>query len=278
MPRALKAGLVLLTLILGGGAGPEVLRRATQARRGRAWQPEPPPPCARRLPPRLRPPVGTSSGSSSLEPPWSQSLPSSRAGWRASRCSSGTGSPRGPSWRGWTCCPCARELAIAQAVLQAARAQEQVSTVTLQEAQDRVRRNETPGLVIPPGHLGGGARRRAPRRKIASARLGAAQAQVQEQLARVEQMQQRLADATLTAPFAGMVAARYLDPGLLTSPSRPILRLLGAGEQKVRFAIPENEVHKVSLGIPVRVRLLPRTPCSRARWRASRPRWMPPRG
>ena len=81
---------------------------------------------------------------------------------------------------------------------------------------------------------------------------------MQEQLARVEQMQQRLADATLTAPFAGMVAARYLDPGSLTSPSRPILRLLGAGEQKVRFAIPENEVHKVSLGLPVQVRLLPR--------------------
>jgi RND family efflux transporter MFP subunit len=153
--------------------------------------------------------------------------------------------------------PLRKELAIAQATLQTARAQEQVSTVALHAAQDRVHRIDTPGLAsiqaIPAEEIAAAHFEE----QTAAAKLSAAQAQVQEQLARVEQIQQQLADATLTAPFDGVVSARYLDPGALTAQSRPVLRLLSSGELKVRFAIPEDEVSKVSPGATVRIRVHP---------------------
>lgn len=152
--------------------------------------------------------------------------------------------------------PLRKELAIAQAGLKIAQAQERVAAVALKEAQERVRRNSTPSLIslkaLPDEEIATAQFQE----QSAAARLSAAQAQVQEQLARVEQSQQRIADAILTAPFEAVVAARYLDPGAFTSPSRPILRLLESGELKVRFAIPEEEVHKVWKGAPVKIRLL----------------------
>jgi RND family efflux transporter MFP subunit len=151
--------------------------------------------------------------------------------------------------------PLRKELAIAQAALQTARAQEQLAQVALAEANDRTRRYAHPGLrdlqAMPEEELAAAGFQE----KSAAARLQSAQAQVQEHLARVEQIQQRLSDAVLKAPFEGVVADRYLDPGAQASPSRPILRLIGAGGLRVRFAIPEDEPHGVAPGAPIQVRL-----------------------
>ncbi len=71
--------------------------------------------------------------------------------------------------------------------------------------------------------------------------------------ARVQQLQQTVAEARVLAPFDGVVAARYLDVGALVAPGRPIARLLGRGDPKVRFAIPEDAMGQVAPGARVRV-------------------------
>jgi RND family efflux transporter MFP subunit len=151
--------------------------------------------------------------------------------------------------------PLRKELAIAQAALQTARAQEQLAQVALSEARDRTQRYTHPKLVslqaVPEEEIAAAGFQE----KSAAARLQSAQAQVQEQVARVEQIQQRIEDAVIKAPFEGVIADRYLDPGAQTSPSRPILRLLGAGGLRVRFAIPEDELRGVTPGAPIQVRL-----------------------
>ncbi|EPX64740.1 hypothetical protein D187_000162 [Cystobacter fuscus DSM 2262] len=151
--------------------------------------------------------------------------------------------------------PLRKELAIAQAALQTARAQEQLAQVALSEARDRTQRYAHPKLVslqaMPEEEIAAAGFQE----KSAAAKLQSAQAQVQEQVARVEQIQQRISDAVIKAPFDGVIAERYLDPGAQTSPSRPILRLLGAGGLRVRFAIPEDEPRGVAPGAPIQVRL-----------------------
>ncbi|HEX8538237.1 MAG TPA: HlyD family efflux transporter periplasmic adaptor subunit, partial [Cystobacter sp.] len=139
--------------------------------------------------------------------------------------------------------------------LQTARAQEQLAQVALAEANARTQRYAHPRLrdlqVLPEEEIAAAGFQE----KSAAAKLQSAQAQVREQVARVEQIQQRISDAVIKAPFEGVIAERYLDPGAQTSPSRPILRLLGAGGLRVRFAIPEDELRGVAPGAPIRVRL-----------------------
>jgi len=151
--------------------------------------------------------------------------------------------------------PLRKELAIAQAMLQTARAQEQLAQVALSEARARTQRYAHPKLVslqaLPEEEIAAAGFQE----KSAAARLSAAQAQVQEQVARVEQIQQRVEDSVIKAPFEGVVADRYLDPGAQASPSRPVLRLLGARGLRVRFAIPEEALHRVSSGASIQVRL-----------------------
>jgi RND family efflux transporter MFP subunit len=58
--------------------------------------------------------------------------------------------------------------------------------------------------------------------------------------AEVAKLEAAQADATVRAPFDGTVAERYLVPGALAGPGRPVLRLVGAGVPRVRFAVPED--------------------------------------
>jgi RND family efflux transporter MFP subunit len=73
--------------------------------------------------------------------------------------------------------------------------------------------------------------------------------------ARVRQLQQALTEARVVAPFDGVIAAKYFDVGAVVAPGRPIVRLLGKSDPKVRFAITEDKVADVSAGGKVRVHL-----------------------
>ena len=70
--------------------------------------------------------------------------------------------------------------------------------------------------------------------------LEVAQARVAEQLARVKQTKELLANTVITATFEGTVAARYLDPGALVHPGSPVINLMRSEDLWVRFAAPEN--------------------------------------
>src|SRR5262249_23965998 len=57
------------------------------------------------------------------------------------------------------------------------------------------------------------------------AKLDSAQATKLEKQARVRQLQETLSNAEIRAPFAGVVATRYADPGAIVSPSKPVIRV-----------------------------------------------------
>jgi RND family efflux transporter MFP subunit len=73
--------------------------------------------------------------------------------------------------------------------------------------------------------------------------------------ARVAEVAQARGEASLRAPFDGTVAERYLSPGALAGPGRPVVRVVGQGLPRVRFAIPEERAGAVALGSGVRIQL-----------------------
>ncbi len=91
---------------------------------------------------------------------------------------------------------------------------------------------------------------------ISSEELSETRSSVLQAEARVRQLQQVVAEARVVAPFDGVVAARYLDVGSVVAPGRPLVRLLGRGDPKVRFAIPEDKLGEVVAGARVRVHVV----------------------
>ena len=88
---------------------------------------------------------------------------------------------------------------------------------------------------------------------ISSEELSEARSAVLQSEARVRQLKQLVVEARVVAPFDGVVAARYLDVGSVVAPGRPIVRLLGRSDPKVRFAIPEDKLGDLAAGARVTV-------------------------
>lgn len=80
----------------------------------------------------------------------------------------------------------------------------------------------------------------------AFARLEAARAQLAEARAQASYVQ-------VTAPFDGVVVARYADPGDLAVPGQPVLRLAGTGAVTVAAELPAHMRGAVEVGQAVRV-------------------------
>lgn len=87
-----------------------------------------------------------------------------------------------------------------------------------------------------------------------SADADAAVAQAEQARARLGGLEQRITDSRVTAPFAGVVSRRYLDPGAYVQPGTPVVRLVGDGPLRVRFEVPEYEVRFAAAGGTVTVR------------------------
>lgn len=83
------------------------------------------------------------------------------------------------------------------------------------------------------------ARLKLEQAKAALEAAGADRGQVE---ARIAELQDQIARATLRAPFAGRVVQRYLDPGARVEEGTPILRLLRDEGLLVRFALPPEAV------------------------------------
>ena len=80
-------------------------------------------------------------------------------------------------------------------------------------------------------------------------------ARVAEAAARVEQLKVLVERAAIVAPFDGVIAARYIDPGALVTPGQPIARLISGDDLWVRFAIPEEQAGSVKVKSCVEVRV-----------------------
>jgi RND family efflux transporter MFP subunit len=90
---------------------------------------------------------------------------------------------------------------------------------------------------------------------ITTEELDTARRELQQEKARVAQLEEARADALVRAPFDGVMAEVYLAAGALAGPAKPLGRLVGRGQPRVRFAVPEERAGSLSLGHEVDVRL-----------------------
>ncbi|WP_404369589.1 efflux RND transporter periplasmic adaptor subunit [Corallococcus coralloides] len=141
-----------------------------------------------------------------------------------------------------------RELAVAQASLQAGEAEQHIAAIALTETRERLQRRSDPKQLA----LGALSEEELAtaryQEQTAVARLRAAEAGVAERKARVAQIAQKLSDAAVVAPFDGQVAIRYLDTGAMVAPGRALFHLIRTGAQQVRFAVPEDQAAGLTRG------------------------------
>jgi RND family efflux transporter MFP subunit len=137
-----------------------------------------------------------------------------------------------------------RELKAAEAAVRGARAEAQAARVEHDAAVDKVARLEQFTEAIP------GEERidAALKQKMSATRIASATARVAEAVARVEQLRLLVESSAVVAPFAGVVSARYVDPGTQVGPGKPIVRIISADDLWVRFAVPEERAGEVRAG------------------------------
>jgi len=97
---------------------------------------------------------------------------------------------------------------------------------------------------------------RADEERLALARISLemSDAGIRSNEAQVRQLRDRLDQTQLTAPFDGTVAVRYLEPGMIAGPRRPVLRIIGSEGLWVRFAVPLTQTDRLTVGQSVSVR------------------------
>ena len=88
---------------------------------------------------------------------------------------------------------------------------------------------------------------------ISPEELSSTRMQVLDQRSKLNDLEHALAEAEIRAPFDGVVAARFYDPGALTQGGRPILRVISSSVPRVRFAIPEAQASAIKVGGKVSV-------------------------
>jgi RND family efflux transporter MFP subunit len=89
--------------------------------------------------------------------------------------------------------------------------------------------------------------------------LRAKQHQVEEKIRQAEQQVQTaavmLGYSSLTAPFAGRILARKVDPGTLAAPGQPLLEIEQEGSWRLEVNVEESRLERIRAGQPVEIRL-----------------------
>jgi membrane fusion protein (multidrug efflux system) len=85
---------------------------------------------------------------------------------------------------------------------------------------------------------------------MARSRLLAAQAQLGG-------AERALRDASVTAPFAGMIARRSVSRGEYVQPGQPLFELVSLDPIEVEFHVTERDSSRVRVGLPVDLRVAP---------------------
>lgn len=75
--------------------------------------------------------------------------------------------------------------------------------------------------------------------------------------AQLGMMERSLRDASVTAPFAGLVARRYVSEGEFVAPGQKLFDLVALDPIEVEFHLPERDSSRVTVGAPVTVRVAP---------------------
>jgi len=145
-------------------------------------------------------------------------------------------------------------LASARAALRAGQADVEKAGIEVEQSSDRLDRAEKLAGKIPQLEI---AEARF-QRKTAMSHLAAARAAVAGAEARVAEAGDAIADSEIRAPFDGIVAERYLDPGTIVAMGTPVARVVASGDLRVRFAVPEGESGRMSAGQLVIVEVIAR--------------------
>lgn len=85
----------------------------------------------------------------------------------------------------------------------------------------------------------------------ARARLEAARSQVMVATKGAESAGTRRSYAMIVAPFGGVVAGRYVDPGDIVAPGKPLVLVLRAGPPRVRVKVPSDGFADLRVGLRV---------------------------
>jgi RND family efflux transporter MFP subunit len=93
-------------------------------------------------------------------------------------------------------------------------------------------------------------------RKLTALRVEGARAALAEKSAQVVRLRHEKELKDVRAPFDGTVVARYVDPGatVTATPPKPLVRIIGADDVFVRFAVPEERLAALRVGERVRIR------------------------
>lgn len=86
-----------------------------------------------------------------------------------------------------------------------------------------------------------------------SERIDAARAQVAAAEAAVAQVDATRANATVLAPFAGVVTVRHREPGETVGAGQPVVTLMNPDDRWVRIYVREDRIGRVSLGQPAHI-------------------------
>jgi RND family efflux transporter MFP subunit len=74
---------------------------------------------------------------------------------------------------------------------------------------------------------------------------------VAAETSKVQTARDHLTDNVLKAKFDGTVAMRFRDPGSTVAPGAPIVRIVGRGGPRLRFAVPPERARSLTLGTKV---------------------------
>jgi membrane fusion protein (multidrug efflux system)/multidrug efflux system membrane fusion protein len=137
----------------------------------------------------------------------------------------------------------AYELRVAEAELRSANLDVDRATTELSQATERAAREQRlDNEHLAPADDVRGAYYQS---RLAKTHLSSALA------AAAERLQQDRDDTRIVAPFDGVVAARYAEPGTSVHALVPIVRLITTSDVIARFAVPQAEVGQLSIGCPV---------------------------
>lgn len=153
-----------------------------------------------------------------------------------------------------------RQAAAAQASVSAARAQHQAAGLALAQADREVTRLRA---LATTGDVSRADLERAEAgRESAQANRDAADANLQARLEQHGLTRNALADASLRAPFDGVVARVNVEPGQTVPPNVPALSVMDTSGLKLTVGLPDARLGAVSLGmrLPVSVEALPGQP------------------
>src|SRR5690606_23678937 len=86
-----------------------------------------------------------------------------------------------------------------------------------------------------------------------SERIEAARAQVAAAEAMVARVDATLSNASIVAPFAGVVTVRHREPGETVAAGQPVVTLMNPADRWVRIYVREDRVGRGALGQPARI-------------------------